>query len=380
MNPNQYKVQAGDTLSGIAQKFGIADYNTIAAANKIANPNLIIAGSTLTIPAATPVASAPVTASTATPAQSTAQPRPSGGGNTNSAAGLVAMGYQGYQGWSDAAAAADFAATKGAGKGGQTAPGMAGVGAAPTFDLVGATNAAYNTPEIQAAQKAIIEKKAALAKAQADIDDNPFYSEARRVGKSASLTDRANRDIQIELDKLTMLKADAQIKINAATGQYNINRQAYQDTLSQFNTLMTAGGLTNANMDDLANYSVQTGIPVSVLRSIQQKQQDDKVKTQLITGNDGTVSIIDTRTGKILSQTEPGVGEVKKATGGGSKESRLAQIKVNLSSVVGEDGKVSPDDYAAAIRDAIQAGYTAKNADSILSGFKNTNNPYYYLP
>lgn len=44
-----------------------------------------------------------------------------------SAADLVSQGYNGYQGWSDAAAAADFASTKGAGKGGPTGGGSGGI-------------------------------------------------------------------------------------------------------------------------------------------------------------------------------------------------------------------------------------------------------------
>ena len=47
-----YKVQSGDTLSGISQKFG-KDYSfvsSIASANGISNPNLIHAGTTLVIP------------------------------------------------------------------------------------------------------------------------------------------------------------------------------------------------------------------------------------------------------------------------------------------------------------------------------------------
>ncbi|MCA9725522.1 MAG: LysM peptidoglycan-binding domain-containing protein, partial [Kurthia sp.] len=47
-----YKVQSGDTLSGISQKFG-KDYSfvsSIASANGISNPNLIHVGTTLVIP------------------------------------------------------------------------------------------------------------------------------------------------------------------------------------------------------------------------------------------------------------------------------------------------------------------------------------------
>lgn len=49
--PPTYVVQQGDSLSGIAQQFGVS-LDAIVAANGIANPNEIPAGLTLIIPTA----------------------------------------------------------------------------------------------------------------------------------------------------------------------------------------------------------------------------------------------------------------------------------------------------------------------------------------
>ncbi len=48
MNQN-YTIVSGDTLSGIASKFGVS-MDSLVAANGIANPNLIYAGQTIVIP------------------------------------------------------------------------------------------------------------------------------------------------------------------------------------------------------------------------------------------------------------------------------------------------------------------------------------------
>ncbi|MGI6588716.1 MAG: peptidoglycan-binding protein [Peptococcia bacterium] len=56
----QYVVQAGDTLSSIAQKFGTT-VEAIARANNITNPNLIFVGQVLTIPGAAVPPTPPVT-------------------------------------------------------------------------------------------------------------------------------------------------------------------------------------------------------------------------------------------------------------------------------------------------------------------------------
>lgn len=48
--PQEYTVQAGDTLGAIATQFGVT-VEAIVEANSIADPNMILPGETLTIPA-----------------------------------------------------------------------------------------------------------------------------------------------------------------------------------------------------------------------------------------------------------------------------------------------------------------------------------------
>jgi len=201
------------------------------------------------------------------------------------------------------------AQSPGGGAAGSTGAGgaMPGAMGAPTFDLVAATNAAFNTPEIQAANKAISDRQAALAKASADINDNPFYSEATRVGKQAKLTEAANNDIKVQQDLLTSLRADAQIKLNAQKGQYDINNEAYKTSLNNFNNILSSGGLDNASSQDIANYSIQTGIPTSMIQSmIKASTAKNTPKPQIIqaTDNSGNLSILAVdANGKILNQT-----------------------------------------------------------------------------
>ena len=72
--PQTYTVRFGDTLSGIASRFGVTA-TSLAAANSISNPNRITEGRTLTIPVA-PSNTAPdtATAPTATPTVATTPP------------------------------------------------------------------------------------------------------------------------------------------------------------------------------------------------------------------------------------------------------------------------------------------------------------------
>lgn len=56
IGPGDYKINQGDTLSGIAERAGMGgDYQSLADSNKIADPNVINAGDTINIPGAPPV-------------------------------------------------------------------------------------------------------------------------------------------------------------------------------------------------------------------------------------------------------------------------------------------------------------------------------------
>ena len=70
----EYTVQAGDTLSAIARRFGLSVTDLIAA-NQIANPNTLHSGQVVNIPApgAKPAAATPAGDAAATPAQASTQ-------------------------------------------------------------------------------------------------------------------------------------------------------------------------------------------------------------------------------------------------------------------------------------------------------------------
>jgi spore coat assembly protein SafA len=53
--PGTYVVQSGDTMSGIAEKFGVSLSALEAANPQVSDPNLILPGQVLTIPGANPV-------------------------------------------------------------------------------------------------------------------------------------------------------------------------------------------------------------------------------------------------------------------------------------------------------------------------------------
>lgn len=261
--------------------------------------------------------------------------------------------------------------------GGTPTVGTGQIASAPTFNLVAATEAAYNTPEIQAAQQAIATRQQALADAQAEINDNPFYSEATRVGKSQRLTQEANADIQVQQDNLTRLQADAAIKVNAQQGQYNIDEQAYKDNLSNFNNILSSGGLDNASAQDIANYAVQTGIPTSMIQSMVNASQKKDNPTQLIqsTDNSGNLTLLAVDSnGKVLNTTTiPGAG--KASTTGSATAQKASDLATNMDNLTTDiKNKVTLksliDHYSSAI--SIDDIYRLYNENSPWGAAKET--------
>ncbi len=234
----------------------------------------------------------------------------------NSAA--IAAGYTGLNDYNDQI---NRGKSSPSGNGSGFNPGaMPASSGAPTLDLVGITNAAYNTPEITAASQAITDsqtkltaRQQALATAQTGINDNPFFSEATRVGKSQQLTQQANADFgviqneqKIAQGKVDSLKADAAIKVNAAKGQYDINEQTYKDNLSQFNTLLSSGALDNASGSDIAQMALTTGIPTSEIQSMVDANKAKNNQVQLVQSQDDSGNLVllgVDKNGKVVSTT-----------------------------------------------------------------------------
>ncbi len=348
----QYIIKGGDTLSKIAQQFGYgSDYMSIAKANNIANPNMIQAGATLNIPDR--AAPGQVPASAPAPVQSQPQPQVQLGG------GVPPVDMSKYVGWNDQAAIqADWANNWQSKGGGTTGSGSAvptvSAPAIPNFQGIydTAIKTATDTyaPQITAAQaeqdtiqKEIDARTAARNVALGKINDNPYYSEATRVGRAAKIDQAYNNDVQAITGRLSVAqnkvinaqnqadkaKADAQVKINIASNQYSIENTQYQQQLQQINSLLTAGMFNNASSGDIAQIATSTGMSTSMVQSIIDASKKSKeVKPTLSTIDDGTsqyVVAFDDK-GNIINKQV--IGKSKPATTGGTTNSTMDTQKL----------------------------------------------------
>jgi hypothetical protein len=268
---------------------------------------------------------------------------------------------------------------------------------APTVNLQSVYDNALNGANVQglqaeadAVQKQIDDRRVALTDATGKINDNPFYSEATRVGRVAKLNDVANSDINnftnqlgIATGKVSSAKADAQVKLNIATQQYNIDDQAYQQSVNMFNQLLTSGALNGVSSDDIGQISVATGLPISVVHSIIETSKSSQNKPSLMTVDDGINQqvVAVSSDGTILSKNILGPSVAKTTGGGGAADTKatekqaasdmLTEIYTTFQKLVGPQGFVSKEDWAKMKAAAVSAGMSPATFDKEFASFKN---------
>lgn len=141
--------------------------------------------------------------------------------------------------------------------------------------------------------------------AQSKINDNPWLSEATRVGRISKLaTDYENRAAALKGD-IAVRKADIETQLNLQTKQFDIQSNQAQQAMSQYNTLLNSGALDNASGEDVAAITRATGLSSSMIYNAINKKKVDDVKTSTVSFDDGTnqgFAVINSQTGEIISR------------------------------------------------------------------------------
>lgn len=271
---------------------------------------------------------------------------------------LVRMGYTGYQGWGDAEANADFAATGGSGKRPSLVGNLGGSAPkAPNFQEIYDKAVTAGTQDSQSQFDALTtqlqQREQRKNEAIAQIADNPYLSEATMSGRIAKLTNQYNNDAQALVgqqstlqNKINVAKADAQVKLNIAQNQYNIENQQYQQRLQQINQYLAAGLFNDANSADIADIANSTGMSTSMIQSIiNTSKTRNEVKPQLMTVDDGTnqkILAVDANgrvvNAEIIGESQAAITARTNATsGGGSSQAKAdEQMQVRFEKAIAD--------------------------------------------
>lgn len=187
-------------------------------------------------------------------------------------------------------------------------------------------------PELDAITGEIEQKEMARNAQVSKTKDNPYLSEGTMSGRVLKLNQAYNDDAQTLTkkqetiqNKIAQGRADAQIKLNIAQNQYSIESQQYQQNLSTFSSLLSSGAFLSASGQDIANASIATGIPTSMIQSIVDKQRkDSEEKLELKTADDGTnqyIVAVDSK-GNIINKSIIASSKPEKVTGDSSDDKK----------------------------------------------------------
>ena len=135
------------------------------------------------------------------------------------------------------------------------------------IDLPSLYTKLYENAGINTLQEDYSTKQKQFAEAKAKNNDNPFLSEASRVGRESKLQKSFDEQTANLLSDIAMKKADVEMQLNLATKQYDINTQAAKTALDQFNSLLSSGALNNASGQDIANLTRTTGLSSTMIQS-----------------------------------------------------------------------------------------------------------------
>jgi len=203
----------------------------------------------------------------------------------------------------------------------QSTPGSTGTTAQPQEDVD--FQAIYKNIQENSGVKALeddyLEKERIFIETKAKINDNPFLSEATRVGRERKTIELFNERTANLQNKIAMRKADAEMETKLALKQIDYDSDQSQIAFDQLNSLISSGAFANASGELIAEWTRRTGVSSDLIMSAVKAQSKTDVDTQIITSTadsgEVTISVINSQTGEIINQSS--LGNVGNAEGGG---------------------------------------------------------------
>ena len=210
----------------------------------------------------------------------------------------------------------------------------------------------YESSGISALEMDLSTKEKEYIEAKGKINDNPFLSEASRVGREAKIEKLYQERTANLRGDIATKKADIETQLNLQTKQFDIESTAAQNALSQLNSLLGMGALDNASGEDIASITRSTGISSSMIQSaITASKNKDVSITQYDDGTNMYAIAMDSM-GNIVNKQL--IGPSSK-TGGTTTRQKQAQSS-EIASFFTQEGSRTQAEEAA--KSMIQKGYS----------------------
>ena len=205
-----------------------------------------------------------------------------------------------------------------------------------------------------------------------DVNDNPWLSEALRTKKINSIQNSyegklSNLTEKLQLDQSLLQSGQQEAQFVAGTGVTRAHNQQVLDQQLQLKLMDIAETQATTKIKTQMDLLKEGWNYVST--PLIRKQLEDTGQYEFTTLDGRTYA----RPLKVVSGGGGGGG------GGGVKNETQAikDMTAQLSTVTGDAGYVSPDDYLKARKAWIDNGYNPTTFDTKMAGFRNPNNPDY---
>lgn len=217
----------------------------------------------------------------------------------------------------------------------------AGIGFAPpaTLDLPKLYESLYANAGIKDLEAQASAKEKAFNDAQLKINDNPFLSEANRVGRVQKLQMDYNNNVASLKNDIATKKADVEMKLNLETKQFDINSQSAKQALDTFNSLLQMGALENASGEDIANITRSTGLSSQAIQSAVNAQRQKNIETSVISYDDGTnqgFAVVNTKTGDIISRQTVAASKPTKTASTNTANQKIMDTQTNQTNAAAD--------------------------------------------
>lgn len=239
-----------------------------------------------------------------------------------------------------------------------------------TIDLPAQFESLMQSSGVGDLEDKLAEQTRQFTEAKAQSNDNPFLSEATRVGREAKLQKLFDERTANIRGEIATKRADVETKLNLELKQFDINSQQARDALTQFNTLLGMGALAGASGEDIANITRGTGISSSMIQSAIKASQAEEVDTQVVTSTNNagvvTATVINKKTGEVINKSS--LGAVGKARVAGEEDTEINEQEVKFS--LAEDVRTG-----RGVRDIFAIYSGLLEPDQILQLY-NSNSPH----
>jgi hypothetical protein len=244
----------------------------------------------------------------------------------------------------------------------------------------GITDLDTKVTELQASMDA---KKAEADKRRAEVNENPFLSEASRVGRIAKIDSLLNDSLQTDNTKLTNLqnqliakKADINTQLGLVVQQFNLDKSVLDTNFSMFNSLLSSGALVNANANDINSIASQLGLPFSFIQSAITISAKKNTELKYYEDSNGNVTavLMDKNTGDALNQTSLGkLAAGTKISGAETKAEQTAKLTQTLESNKNSYGHIPPNVFMGGMEAYVNAGLGT--SDQYIRAYWNLTDP-----